>query len=360
MLLSANIFQPLINLFQWIIEFFHNDVGLSWGLAIVVLTVCVRLILVPLTIKQFQSMRRMQAHQPELKAIQQKYKDDKQLQQQKMMEFYRENNVNPMASCLPMALQFPVFIALYYMLRENLRDDICGGVQEAARAKYAAAHHITLAAAHSYTVACSSLGHYPSASFLFIKDITATPSGVTLIALLVLYAGTTMASTLLMSQPGMQGTQKWMMVLMPLVFVFFIVRFPAGLMVYWITTNLWTMGQGLFLRRGATAPAAAAATAGADGDGGSSVPASTSGGRRRGGGLMGMMARMSESAQQQRAAAGAGAGTSGRSTGARSASTKPVRRGAKPAEAAPAAAKRGNNAPPPPPRKKKKRSGRRR
>ncbi len=351
MLLSANVFQPLINVFQWIIEFFHNDVGLSWGLSIVILTVCVRLVLVPLTVKQMQSMRRMQSHQPELKAIQQKYKDDKQLQQQEMMKFYRENNVNPMASCLPMALQFPVFIALYYMLRQSLRDDVCHKVQIAAQTKYAAAHHISLAAAHTYTVACSSLGHYPSASFLFIKDITATPTGVTLIALLVLYAGTTMASTLLMSQPGMQGSQKWMMVLMPLVFVFFIVRFPAGLMVYWITTNLWTMGQGLFLRRGATAPPAPPAAATAGGGETSSTAAAASGNGKRGGGLMGMMARMSESAQQQRTAAGSGSG--------RSASAGSTRRGGKTAPA-PVAEKRGNSAPPPPPRKKKKRSGRRR
>jgi YidC/Oxa1 family membrane protein insertase len=354
MLLSANVFQPLINLFQWIIELFHNDVGLSWGLSIVILTVCVRLILVPLTVKQMQSMRRMQAHQPELKAIQQKYKDDKQLQQQEMMKFYRENNVNPMASCLPMALQFPVFIALYYMLRQSLRVDVCQGVQTAAQTKYAAAHHITLAAAHSYTVACSHLGNYPSASFLFIKDITATPTGVTLIALLVLYAGTTMASTLLMSQPGMQGSQKWMMVLMPLVFVFFIVRFPAGLMVYWITTNLWTMGQGLFLRRGATPPPVAPAAAGADG-GTTQVAAGDSGNKRRGGGFMGMMARMSESAQQQRDSA-----ATGRSGNGRGASTSPSRRGAKSAQVTPVAEKRGKSAPPPSPRKKKKRSGRRR
>jgi YidC/Oxa1 family membrane protein insertase len=358
MLLSANVFQPLINVFQWIIELFHNDVGLSWGLAIVMLTVCVRIVILPLTIKQFQSMRRMQSHQPELKALQQKYKDDKQLQQQKMMEFYRENNVNPMASCLPMVVQLPVFMALYYMLRQSLRDDVCHGVQAKAQATYAAAHHISLAAAHIQTVACSTYGHYPAASFLFIKDITATPTGLTLIALLVLYAGTTMASTLLMAQPGMQGSQKWMMVLMPLVFVFFIVRFPAGLMVYWITTNLWTMGQGLFMRRGATAPPSPpVATAGAGAGGGTASGDGSTGataGSQRGGGLMGMLSRISESAQQQRPTADTST-RGGRTTPARSA-----RRGASGATKAPVAAKRGNSVPPPPPRKKKKRSGRRR
>src|SRR5438309_9684501 len=114
MLLTANIFQPLIDVFESILVFFHNHIGLSWGLAIVCLTILIRALLIPLTVKQYHSMQRLQAHMPELKAIQAKYKEDKQRQQQEVMKFYQENKVNPFGSCAPLALQLPVFIALFY------------------------------------------------------------------------------------------------------------------------------------------------------------------------------------------------------------------------------------------------------
>jgi membrane protein insertase Oxa1/YidC/SpoIIIJ len=94
MLLTANIFQPLIDVFEAVLKFFHNSLGVPWGWAIVLLTVVIRLALLPLTVKQFHSMQQLQRHQPELKAIQAKYKDDKARQQEEMMKFYKENNVN--------------------------------------------------------------------------------------------------------------------------------------------------------------------------------------------------------------------------------------------------------------------------
>ena len=106
--------------------FFHDSVGLSWGMSIIALTVAVRTVLLPLTIKQFKSMRGSSMLAPEMKALQEKYKDDKQRLQQEMMKFYQENKVNPFGSCLPLVLQMPVFIALFYMLREDLKIDICG------------------------------------------------------------------------------------------------------------------------------------------------------------------------------------------------------------------------------------------
>ena len=111
MLVSANIFQPLIDVFESVLMFFHHSVGVPWGLSIVLLTVCVRALLIPLTVKQFGSMQRLQQLQPELKALQAKYKDDKERQQQEMMSFYRENKVNPLGSCLPLVAQIPVFIS---------------------------------------------------------------------------------------------------------------------------------------------------------------------------------------------------------------------------------------------------------
>src|SRR6201995_720416 len=134
MLVAANIFQPLIDVFESVLKFFHNTGGISWGWSIVLLTVCVRAVLVPLTFRQIKSMVRMQALAPQMKEIQAKYKQDKERQSQEMMKFYKENNVNPLGSCLPLVLQLPVFISLYYMLRQSLRSDICPGVQAAYNA----------------------------------------------------------------------------------------------------------------------------------------------------------------------------------------------------------------------------------
>ena len=241
-----NILTPLINVFEAVLKFFHNSLGIPWGWAIVLLTICVRACLVPLTIKQMGSMARLQQLQPELKAIQTKYKDDKQRQQQEMMKFYKENNVNPLGSCLPMVAQLPVFIALYYMLRQSLRVDICPGIQKAYQAHYAAVHHISLSAASGQTVAC---GPHGGASFLFIPDLTNKASGVTLIVLILLYVGTQLGSSLMMSSATMDRTQRQIMLFMPLIFVLFVIQFPAGVLVYWITTNIWTIVQQTIIKK---------------------------------------------------------------------------------------------------------------
>src|SRR5580693_32519 len=120
-------FSPLINAFESIMVFIHAHlVGGSWGLAIVGLTVVIRAVLVPLTFRQLKSMQEMQRLAPQISAIKEKYKEDKQRQQQEIMTFYRENKINPLASCLPLLLQLPVFISLFYMLRTDLKFDICG------------------------------------------------------------------------------------------------------------------------------------------------------------------------------------------------------------------------------------------
>jgi YidC/Oxa1 family membrane protein insertase len=153
LLVTANIFQPLIDVFQSVLLFFHNHVGLSWGFSIIALTILMRAILLPLTVKQFHSMQKMQHMQPQMKALQAKYKDDKQRQQQELMKFYKENNINPLGSCLPLVAQIPVFISLYYMLRQDLRKNICPGIQKAFQEHYAAVHHITVQAVRAF---CSS------------------------------------------------------------------------------------------------------------------------------------------------------------------------------------------------------------
>src|SRR6201988_38186 len=246
MLVTANIFQPLIDVFEAVIKFFHNTGGVPWGWSIVLLTITIRAVLIPLTLKQFHSMRRLQVLQPHLKELQTKYKDDKQRQQQELMKFYKENNVNPLGSCLPMVAQLPVFIALYYMPRQSLRVDICPGIQKAYQAHYAAVHHISLSAASGQTVAC---GPHGGARFPFFPDLTNKASGVTLIVLILLYVGTQLGSSLMMSSATMDRTQRQIMLFMPLIFVLFVIQFPAGVLVYWITTNLWTMGQQYIVKR---------------------------------------------------------------------------------------------------------------
>src|SRR5438132_13060326 len=119
-------FSPLISAFESIMVFIHGHlVGGSWGLAIVGLTAVIRAVLVPLTFRQLKSMQEMQRLAPQINALKEKYKEDKQRQQQELMKFYQENKINPLASCLPLLLQIPVFISLFYMLRTDLKKHIC-------------------------------------------------------------------------------------------------------------------------------------------------------------------------------------------------------------------------------------------
>jgi YidC/Oxa1 family membrane protein insertase len=287
----ANPLQPLINVCERVLLFFHDTIGVGWGFSIILLTISVRLVLLPLTLKQVTSMQRLQVLAPEMKAIQAKYRDDKQRQQQEMMKFYRENRVNPLASCLPLAFQLPFFFALYYMLRKDLKLDMCPGIQGYAASTgrsvanvtcsqfgdsaYAAAHHVTVA----------------DPSFLFIPDLTARATGAVLIVLIVLYVASQLGSSLL-SSASMERNQRMLMLGLPILFVTFIIRFPAGLMVYWITTNLWTIVQQLIVRKtvgvvrrpdlataGVPTPAGAAALTRGRGSGGDGQKAAEKGGR---------------------------------------------------------------------------------
>jgi YidC/Oxa1 family membrane protein insertase len=238
----ANIFQPLIDVFDHVLVFFHDSVGLSWGFSIIALTVCVRAILIPLTLKQFKSMQSLQRLAPEIKELQAKYKDDKERLNQEMMKFYRENKVNPFGSCLPLVAQLPVFLSLFYMLRKDLKVDICPDI-----ASFAAQHGKSVT-----SVACDQVNP-GSAGFLFINDLTAKATGATLVVLLVLYVGSQLLSSVLMSVTA-DRNQRFIMIALPFVFVPFIQGFPAGLIVYWITTNLWTVGQQYLIRRTAGLP----------------------------------------------------------------------------------------------------------
>jgi YidC/Oxa1 family membrane protein insertase len=257
-------FSPLISLFEAIMVFIHaHIVGGSWGLSIVGLTVLIRAILVPLTYRQLKSMQEMQRLAPELSALKEKYKDDKQRQQQEMMKFYQERGINPLASCLPLLLQLPVFISLFYMLRTDLKKHICGTQLVSYYNKYASNPKLHLAstykaASHITTVAklpskylesttCNTVAPH-SAKFLFLPDITSKATGVVLVVLILLYVGSQVGSTLIATATA-DPTQRRMMLLLPLIFVVILYRYPAGLLVYWITTNLWTIGQQYLIKR---------------------------------------------------------------------------------------------------------------
>jgi YidC/Oxa1 family membrane protein insertase len=254
----ANPAQPLIDVFDSVLVFFHDTVGFSWGFSIIALTMVVRTALIPLTLKQFKSMQALQRLSPEIKALQAKYKDDRQRLNQEMMKFYQENKVNPFGSCLPLVLQLPVFFALFYMLRKDLKIDICGPEAKILAAAKEAGKSLT-------TIGCDQVDP-GSAGFLFINDLTAKATGGTLAILLVLYVGSQLLSSVLMSVTA-DRNQRFIMIALPFVFVPFIQGFPAGLLVYWITTNLWTVGQQYVIRRGAGLP-----VLGAPGSGGTTAP----------------------------------------------------------------------------------------
>jgi YidC/Oxa1 family membrane protein insertase len=228
--LAANPLQPLIDFFEAILVFFHDHLTLSWGAAIIALTILVRACLLPLTLKQFRSMQNMARFQPQIKELQKKHANDREKLNQEMMKFYRENKVNPLASCLPLAAQLPVFLSLFYMLRKDLRHDICPDINPANVPN---------------PKPCGSGGE---AQFFFIPDLTSRATGAVLITLIVLYVGSQLASTLLMSTTT-DRTQRMIFLALPFFFVIFVINFPAGLLVYWITTNCWTIVQQMIVRK---------------------------------------------------------------------------------------------------------------
>src|SRR3989440_1272691 len=235
MFVIANILQPLIDVNDAIVKFWHNTLGLGWGLSIIGLTVVVRLAILPLTFKQVRSMQGLQKLQPEMKKIQGRFKEDKKRQQEEMMKLYQEHQINPLGSCLPLVLQLPFFFALYQTLRKG------GEISDLIKAP-------------------------PSSDngFLFIPDLTKSVTSHTavLIALPLLFLVTQLASSWVSAVNIQDKTQRRLLFLFPLVFSFIIIRFPARLIVYWVTTHILTIRQQLFIPPLLPAPETHAATAG--------------------------------------------------------------------------------------------------
>jgi YidC/Oxa1 family membrane protein insertase len=213
----AGILTPLENVLTSVLEWLHASGGLSWAWSIVALTVIVRVLLVPLTVRQIHSMQNLQAHAPEMKAIQQRWKHDRKRQNEELMKFYRDNKINPAASCLPIVAQIPVFISLFFVLKDFERE---------------------------------IFPQYPDSGldWLGLVNITEPTKDGWGPLLLVVYVASQLSSSYLMSAQ-MQKAQRVLLMVLPVVFIPFILNFPAGLMIYWLTTNLWTTGQGIITRR---------------------------------------------------------------------------------------------------------------
>jgi YidC/Oxa1 family membrane protein insertase len=217
----ANVLQPLVDACQWILEFWHDLIDPSdtltgsWGIAIILMTFTVRLLILPLTFKGVKSMQRLQTLQPAIKQLQERYKDDKQRMNQEVMAFYQREKVNPLSSCFPLLLQIPFFIALFSLLRSaEFKADIAG-----------------------------------NPSFLAIDNLAENITDPLLLGVvIVLYVGTQLAASAVTAISA-DPTQRRIMFALPFVFVIFIINFPAGLIVYWITTNVWTIGQQLLVKK---------------------------------------------------------------------------------------------------------------
>jgi YidC/Oxa1 family membrane protein insertase len=228
-MIVASFLQPLENAVSWILDRFHYQLHLPWAWAIVATTIAVRILLVPLTVRQIHSMQAMQRHAPALKELQKKYKGDRQKLSEEQMKFFKEHNINPAASCLPLVAQLPVFFSLYLVLKHFNRN-----LPKNADLSWL---HIVP------SIAAKASSHW---------------SGLLLLGV---YAISQILSTYFMSAT-MEKSQRYVMMVVPLIFITFIARFPTGLVLYWVTTNLWTVGQGVITRR--LVPKTPAPAAGAD------------------------------------------------------------------------------------------------
>ena len=223
-MIVGGVLSPLENVLTDVLTWLHDTGGLSWAWSIVALTVIVRILLVPVAIRQIHSMQSLQIHAPEMKAIQQRYKADRQKQSEELMKFYKENKINPYASCLPIVFQIPIFISLFFVLKDAEKE-IFNGFSDSAL------------------------------QWLGLVNITEPVKDGWGPVLIAVYVASQLTSTYLMSTSMQSKAQRYMIMILPIAFLPFILNFPSGLMIYWLTTNLWTTGQGIITRRQMPRPA---------------------------------------------------------------------------------------------------------
>ena len=243
----GTILNPLYNLVSGVIVLIHKalspvfgkDSGVTWALSIMGLVVLIRIILIPLFVKQIKSQRALTALQPQMKAIQAKYKDDRQKQSEEMMKLYKEHKTNPLASCFPILAQAPIFFSLFTVLN-GIAKDVPHG--------YLKGEYLVSAAQAKF------FGASISETFLGSSDTTVKIVTVALIFIMSATTFTTQRQLMVKGMPKMDSSnnmmlqqQKIMLYVFPLIFAISGVNFPVGVLIYWSTTNFWTWGQQFYV-----------------------------------------------------------------------------------------------------------------
>nr|WP_202447408.1 membrane protein insertase YidC [Streptomyces sp. SID5468] len=248
--------SPLYTAVSWIIVQFHSfyslifkpDSGWAWGLSIVSLVIVIRICLIPLFVKQIKATRNMQVLQPKMKAIQERYKHDKQRQSEEMMKLYKESGTNPLSSCLPILVQSPFFMSLYGVLHNIATGHEVGVIHSQLLDSARHAHIFGAPLSVTFT---------DSANKIASLGASATDVRIVTVVMIVLMSASqfytqrqlmTKNVDMTVKTPFMQQ-QKMLMYVFPVMFAVFGINFPVGVLVYWLTTNVWTMGQQMFVIR---------------------------------------------------------------------------------------------------------------
>ena len=249
------ILDPLYGLVSGIIVFIHKlltpifgfDSGVTWSLSIMGLVVIIRIVLIPLFVKQIKSQRALTALQPHMKEIQKKYKDDRQKQSEEMMKLYKEHKTNPLASCFPIIAQAPIFFALFTVLN-GIAAKTDAGVSAPIARGFLKGEYLTSAAQAKF------FGAKISESFLGSDDTKVKILTIALIFIMSATTFTTQRQLMTKGMPKMDSSnnmmlqqQKIMLYLFPLIFAISGVNFPVGVLIYWSTTNFWTWGQQFYV-----------------------------------------------------------------------------------------------------------------
>jgi YidC/Oxa1 family membrane protein insertase len=255
--LLNGLMKPLYLAVSWILVTFHTYVfgplfgatsGMGWGMSIVGLVVVIRILLIPLFVRQIKAQRGMQLLQPQMKEIQKKYKDDRAKQQEELMKLYRETGTNPFASCLPIILQMPIFFALFHVINVGIKGGQAVGAMTTAEAQNASEARI--------------FGAPLAATFMDPAGGNQTTVRIVCVLLIVAMSATTFITQRQLMVKNMPSGQdnpmaqqmKILLYAYPFMFAIFGINFPVGVLLYWLTTNLWTMGQQFYVIRRNPAP----------------------------------------------------------------------------------------------------------
>jgi YidC/Oxa1 family membrane protein insertase len=264
----ASLFSFITTPVSWVIVQFHTvygalfgpDTGWAWGLSIVSLVIVIRICLIPLFVKQIKATRAMQTLQPEMKKIQERYKNDRQRQSEEMMKLYKDTGTNPLSSCLPILAQSPFFFALYHVLNSIANGDTVGVINQNLLESAQKAHIFGAPLAATFTDSASEASAL-DASITTVRIVTAVM--IVLMSLSQFYTQRQLMTKNVdttVKTPFMQQ-QKMLMYIFPVMFAVFGINFPVGVLVYWLTTNMWTMGQQMYVIRNNPTPGSKAQAA---------------------------------------------------------------------------------------------------